>query len=49
MEELDKFRDATAAAEAAGVEDVTGGRNETRVETVWRLLKDQLQVLLRES
>ena len=48
VEELDQFRDPAIAREAAEVEDVTGGRKETRVMTVWRLLKEQLKVLLRE-
>ena len=46
---MNKFRDAATAAEAVKVEDVAGGRKETRVQAVWRLLKEQLQVLLRES
>ena len=49
VEELDQYRDVTTATEAVRAEDVTGERHETRVQTVWRLLKEQLQVLLRES
>ena len=49
VEDLDPFRDPALAREAAGVQDVTGGRQETRVMAVWRLLKEQIQILLRDS
>ena len=49
MEDLNPFRDPDLAREAAGVLDVSGGRQETRVMAVWRLLKEQIQILLRDS
>jgi hypothetical protein len=41
--ELGQFRDPLAAATEAAIEDVSGGRGETRLQAVKRVLVEQFK------
>ena len=42
---MDSYRDQHVASEAAGRKDMAGGLNETRLDSVWRRIRDQFVVI----